>query len=365
MTIASSGARAPAGETSYEQRWRLASAVAVLLCLLYALLPRDAVAVDTLLYSGVEALAGAAILMGVRLYRPHAPTAWWTLAGALFAWSLADLIWGLYQGAGKDPFPSWADPFYLLGYALIGAAFTIAARARATRVDLRSLIDPAIVCVAVGFAAWVFQIQPAIEDPDTGGFGKFVAVVYPICDLLLAGIAARLIFGARWGDRSLVLLVFGLGLILAGDLQYASAPEEAVYTLVLADTLLLGGAATIGLAGLHPTMTTLTAPYTGPSDPDENLTARLVGVAFTALVVPGVVMVQHFRGDAVNLAAALITTTALGGLLVLRYAYTARSARKTAQRERTLSRFAAELLQSGEQDTIYGVAERAASELIG
>jgi signal transduction histidine kinase len=50
---------------------------------------------------------------------------------------------------------------------------------------------------------------------------------------------------------------------------------------------------------------------------------------------------------------------------VLRYAYSAASARKAAQRERTLSRFAAELLQGGERDAINGVAERAASELIG
>ena len=50
---------------------------------------------------------------------------------------------------------------------------------------------------------------------------------------------------------------------------------------------------------------------------------------------------------------------------MLRYAYSAASARKAAQRERTLSRFAAELLQGGERDAINGVAERAASELIG
>ena len=76
--------------------------------------------------------------------------------------------------------------------------------------------------------------------------------MYPICDLLLAGIAARLIFGARWGDRSLVLLVIGLGLILAGDLQYASAPEEAVYELVFADTLLLGWRGQPGARGPAP-----------------------------------------------------------------------------------------------------------------
>ena len=365
MTITSSGAQAPAGETGFEERWWLAVVAAVLVCITYALVPRDRVALDTILYAGVEAVAGVAILIGVRLYRPNAPSAWRALAAALFSWTVADVIWGVYQGADKDPFPSWADPFYLLGYALIGVAFTIAARARATRIDLRSLIDPAIVCVAVGFAAWVFQIQPAIEDPGTDGLSKFVAVMYPLCDLLLAGVAARLIFGARWGDRSLVLLVIGLGLILAGDLQYASAPEEAVYALVFADTLLLAGAASLGLAGLHPTMTALTAPRRGPSDPDENLTARLVVVAFTALIVPGVVMVQHFRGDAVDLAAALITTTALGGLLVLRYAYGATRARKAAQRERTLSLFAGELLEGGERDTLNGVAERAASALIG
>ena len=365
MTTASSGAQAPAAETSFEQRWRVALVAAVLVCLAYALIPRDSVAVDTILYAGLEALAGVAIIIGIRLHRPNAPTAWWALAAALFSWMVADVIWGFYQAADKDPFPSWADPFYLLGYALIGVAFAIAARARATRIDLRSLIDPAIVCVAVGFAAWVFQISPAIEDPATDGISKFVAVMYPICDLLLAGIAARLIFGARWGDLSLILLVIGLGMILAGDLQYASAPEEAVYALVFADTLLLGGAAAIGLAGLHPTMTALTAPRRGPDDPDENLAARLVGVAFTGLIVPIVVVIQHYRGDAVDLAAALITATTLGGLLVLRYAYSAARARKAAQQERTLSRFAGELLQGGERDTLDAVAAQAASELIG
>ena len=361
MTITSSGAQAPAGETSFEQRWWLAFVAAVLVCISYALIPRDSVALDTIMYAGVEAAAGVAILIGVRLYRPNAPGAWWALAAALFSWTVADVIWGFYQGADKDPFPSWADPFYLLGYGLIGVAFTIAARARATRIDLRSLIDPAIVTVAVGFAAWVFQIHPAIEDPETDGFSKFVAVMYPICDLLLAGIAARLIFGARWGDRSLVLLVIGLGMILAGDLQYASAPEEAVYELVFADTLLLAGAASLGLAGLHPTMTALTAPRRGPSDPQENLTARLVVVGFTALIVPIVVIIQHYRGDAVDLAAALITTTLLGGLLVVRYAYSAARARKAAQRERTLSRYAASCCRaaSGKRSTASPSGRRA------
>src|SRR4051794_21151892 len=175
MTVTSSGAQAPAGERS-EERWRLVFAGAVLVCIVYALIPRDNVALDTILYVGVEAAGGMAILVGVQRYRPHAPTAWWALAGTLFSWAVGDVIWGLYQEADKDPFPSWADPFYLLGYGLIGLAFAIAARARATRIDLRSLIDPAIVCVAVGFAAWVFQIHPAIDDPGTDGFAKFVAV---------------------------------------------------------------------------------------------------------------------------------------------------------------------------------------------
>ena len=117
-------------------------------------------------------------------------------------------------------------------------------RGRGPHASTCALIDPAIVTVAVGFAAWVFQIHPAITDPDTDGFSKFVAVV-PDLRPAAAGIAARLIFGARWGDRSLVLLVIGLALILAGDLQYASAPE-AVYELVLADTLLLAGVASLG-----------------------------------------------------------------------------------------------------------------------
>jgi signal transduction histidine kinase len=363
VTIESEATLAPAGDAEGERRWRLAALAAVVLIAAFAAIPTDRVIARTVVYAGAELAAAGAVLAAIRHYRPPSPAAWRLLGGALLAWTVADALWGAYQAADREPFPSLADPFYLIGYAFIAAGLLAAGRARAGRLGVRTLIDPAIIMVVGGYAAYVYIIAPAIDNPDLNGSATALAVAYPVCDVALAGIAARMVFTEHGSERCLRLLVGAIMLVLAGDVIFATAGDQRQHSVLLADALLMAGALTIGLAAVHPSMTSLTAPHRGGAR--ENRTVRVIAVSFTCAVVPVIVLIEVAQDESAHLGAALIASTALAILLVLRYAHSATSARQAAHRERVLSRCAAEMLAGGTPDDLRQAAERAAHELTG
>ncbi|HEX5617046.1 MAG TPA: ATP-binding protein [Solirubrobacteraceae bacterium] len=362
MSATSSGSNAPAGDAG-DRLWWITVAAAALLCVAYPLIPLDRVLVRTLLTVGGDAVAAAAIVVGVRRYRPRLPGVWLLLAGGLACWLVADVIWGFYQAAGDDPFPSWADPFYILGYPLFAAGLLIATRARSLAFDPRTVIDPAIVTLGAGYAAWVFLVRPVVNDSEVEGLGKLLAVIYPVGDLLLVAVAARLILVGHWAALSLRILIGGLALVLAGDVWYALAPDTSLYTLRWADVCLLAGVLAIGLAGLHRSMTALTERQPGMRH--DRVAGRVFIVGITAVTVPVVLWIESARGESPPWLGAIITTTLLAALIVVRYAFSATWARRAAERESALHHYAAELLATGEADDLYRVAETSAGELVG
>jgi signal transduction histidine kinase len=355
--------KAPAGSAGDDWLWRVAVAGAVLLCVGCLVVPLDRVVVRTLVSVGGDVLAVLAIVMGVRRHSPRVPTAWLLLAGGLAMWAVGDLIWGVYQAHDEEPFVSWSDPFYLLGYPMMAAGLLIASRARSPGFDARSIIDPAIITVAVGFAAGVFIVAPVLDDPSVHGLEKIVAVSYPVGDVLVIAVATRLILDSQWRDFSLAMLLAGLSLVFVGDLWYALAGEDKIFALPVADTLLLAGVVSIGLAGLHPSMRALTERHAEMAA--ESVAVRL-GVAVGAIVtVPLVLLIQVMRGGSLYPIGAVAATTLLAALVVIRYALSAARARRSAAREETLRRYAVDLLAAHGTDDLYRVAEKAADDLAG
>src|SRR6188472_1140017 len=97
--------------------WHVAVVVALVLWAAYLLVPADwMVARHIIIYPAADLAAAVAVLYGVRLYRPRWPSAWRLIAGGVFSFAVADLIYGVHQVAGTEPFPSAADVFYLAAY---------------------------------------------------------------------------------------------------------------------------------------------------------------------------------------------------------------------------------------------------------
>ena len=232
----------PAARASDTRLWRAAAGFGLLMCLVYALIPAsNEIARNVVVYPLTAACAVAAAFVGVRRYRPSAPAAWLLIAGGFATYLVGDLIWAVYLLQERSPFPSPADVFYLAGYPVIAAGLVIAVRRRGAVVDARAWLDAGMVAAVGALLGWIFLARPTIDDPSLSAWETFVAISYPVGDLLLLVVAARFLMGATWRVRSLELLVLGLVFTLAGDVLFQlslTGPENEPFT---GDVLLLLG----------------------------------------------------------------------------------------------------------------------------
>ena len=363
MATVDGAARPDVARAADTRLWQAALALGLVLCAVQAAVPAQHVVFrDLILYPLIELGAVAAILVGVRRYRPADPRAWLLIAGCLFLFACGDLVWGIYEVMDRDPFPSVADAFYLSGYPLLFAGLVVAIRRGTPSSDKRALLEAGMVGVSAALITWVYVVQPARADPSLTTLETAVVIAYPLADVLVLAAAVRYILGASWHALALRLLVLGLGLTLVGDSLYALDVLSRVEGgLRLVDTLLLLGVVAIGLAGLHRSMPALT-------EPPEQVSPRL-GTAWLALLVgiflvpPAVLLVQAARGKPLYLTAAIVATTILSFLLVARFADVTARARRAAEREAALSRYAGELLRADGTDELFAVATRTANEL--
>jgi signal transduction histidine kinase len=256
------------------------------------------------------------------------------------------------------------DLFYLAGYPLIAGGLVVAvARRRPLGVDLRALFDAAMATVIAGLLAWVYVIDPVLDDPDLSGSEALVTVAYPVGDLLLVAVAARFVVGSSWKALSLRLLVAGLGLTLVGDVMFALSIIDGDQGDRVVNSILLTAVVLIGTAGLHPSMGALTEEAGDPAEQSDAVRAMLLA---GALVVPPVVVItQEARDEPLYLAAALAAMILMAALVAGRLYFITGGVRRAARRESTLRRYAAELLGAGNPDELFAAANRAAADLVG
>ena len=62
--------------------------------------------------------------------------------------------------------------------------------------DRASMIDALILTAGAGFLSWTFLINPYLENPDLTALEKAISIAYPLCDVLMLAILARLAIGA-------------------------------------------------------------------------------------------------------------------------------------------------------------------------
>jgi signal transduction histidine kinase len=362
---------APVGEHAADIRgndarlWQAALAAGLLLCVAYAVVPTERIVLrDLAIYTLAELGAILAIVAGVRRYRPAAPLAWLLIAGGLALWTVGDLLWSVYEIAGRDPFPSPADIFYLDGYPLLAAGLFIAFWRRSPGRDQRPLIDAGIVAVSATLLAWVYIVEPARADASLGTLETLVSVAYPFGDILVLAVAVRFVLGSNWHVPALRLLVLGLALTLVADVVYAlDVLARLQENTLFVDTTLLLGVVLIGVAGLHPSMTALT------EEPDEERArtdvVRLSLIACVCLVPLAVLTAQAVRDKPLYLAASISAIVVLSALVVTRLIVVTEHAQRAADREASLRRYADDLLSASGREELIALAERAGGELTG
>jgi diguanylate cyclase (GGDEF)-like protein len=294
-------------------------ACAPLFAALYYLLPTTGLA-RTFAYPVFGIIATAAILVAIRFGRPARPRSWALIAAGLVALSAGDVVYSiLFLNAEEVPYPSVADAAYVLGYVFLAFGIHGLARGRMAGGDRLPMIDGAILASGAASIFWLAIIRPAIHG-SVDVLAATISLAYPCLDLVLLGLAFRVLLSSGARPRYLEIFVAGLALYFAADVIYAMAVLEGTYSNVHpVDLLWIVGVTLWGAAALHPSTREPVATVEGRSSLSRS---RLALLAVAAMLAPAILAVRAIGGGADEELGLIVGWTLLFGLVLIRLATT-------------------------------------------
>jgi signal transduction histidine kinase len=300
----------------------IGSAASLIYLVIPTSIPLPALVPRLLLYQGVSASAVVALVVGVRRHRPPNPLPWYLLIAGQVIYLLADLTFHtMHDLLHSTAFPSPADVLYVVHYPFVVIAILQLARSRSRGSDRESLIDASIIAIGVGVLSLVFLIEPAVAASQQSLLMRSAAAAYPIMDMLVLAVAARLVVGAGLRRPAFYLLTSSLAVLLATDTGYIYLQLNGVYqTDSLAGRLLDAGWLSfyllLGAAALHPSMRTLSER--DPRSRSRLRRRRLAFLAGAALLTPTAIVLQSFSGDQQDTAVLAVACAVLFLLVIYR-----------------------------------------------
>jgi len=311
---------------------------------------------------GLIGLSGVlAIVAGVVINRPARKAPWLLLLAANLSFAVGQVSFLFLTEImkAKVPFPSIADGFYLATYPLYAAGMLIFIWSRTPDRDRRSLIDALTLTVGLALPSWIYLILPYVHDPGLSWLQKSVAIAYPLGDVLVLAMIARLIVPGTARTRSVQLLTLGTVGLLASDVSFGL--EQLHGTFHSGSVVVLGWAVFYGAwgaAALDPSMTELTRPVA--RQPAMTSPFRLIVLMLASFIAPAVLLIQSVTGQ--NHDDKLIAAfSALLYLLVLsRLWEVAASHRRILRRERTVRLAGPSLASAVSVTEVVTIIERAA-----
>jgi diguanylate cyclase (GGDEF)-like protein len=306
------------------RRWLLVGVLAVIAVGLLAMPVAPGSKPYAAYYVASAAVALAVALLGVRINAPSSARPWTFLMLGLACRIVGDVIWfSLVSLQDSAPYPSIADVWYLASFPLMAFGLILMVRRREPRGDGGAILDTAIIVTGWTVLVAVFVIAPTVTETTQDLFSRAVSTAYPVGDLTLLAVLARL-----WTTSGLVLRAYrflgtGLLFLFAGDIGYdvvflttGRPPEGPWFDLsyLLAYTFLAA-------ATLHPTMRGLTeAAAVGD---ERTMRPRLVALAVASSLAPASLLIEGLRGRPLlwqiiapaSILLATLVITRLGGLL--------------------------------------------------
>lgn len=240
-------------------------------------------AIEWILFGAISVIS---IVVGMRWHRPARIAPWLLFAASVASLAVGDVIYAMGR-------PDIAEFFYLALFVLVPMGLLqLTRRGGSILADRARLLDVlAFTCSAL-LVVWVFMIG------DNGMIGTISAADI-IGDLLVVGVAARLVAAAGWRNWSAILLCLGGIGLLAGNITYSIWPgplAEIGYIVLYLSW---------GAAALHPSMARLTEPSGARPGPWRGRWAALLGAAVAT--PPIVLLIEALSGtvrDGVLIAIA-------------------------------------------------------------
>ncbi|WP_285620271.1 GGDEF domain-containing protein [Kineosporia sp. NBRC 101677] len=134
-------------------------------------------------------------------------------------WATGEVYTVVAFEQGWETYPSLADLVYFFGYFPMAMAVL-----RLDRKDIPgrrsgSLLDAAIVSLSVATLAVTFLVQPVVSDSSQPLLVRAVSSVYPLIDVMLVYLIARLLGGDRTRTRSVLWLATAMISTLTADVM--------------------------------------------------------------------------------------------------------------------------------------------------
>ena len=331
---------------------------AVLVALYYA---QPGLRAETWGLIGLSGVCG--IVAGVTINRPSRTLPWLLLAAALTSFTAAQVSFLVAQGSGIHlSFPSFADLPYLLTYPLCACGLLIFIRCRTPDRDRRSLIDAMTLTAGLALLSWIYLILPYVHSLQLSWLQKSVAIAYPLGDLLVLALLARLLAPGAGRTRTVEFLTLGVLGVLTSDVAYGLIQVHGMFhngTVVdLGWAVFYGG---WGAAALHPTMTKLTKPV--PRQRAQVSRVRLIVLMLASLIAPVVLCIESFRFRGGDLIVIAVFSALLYLLVLSRLSDVAASLGRALGRERTVRQAGASLVSAVTVEQV-GAAVRSATDTL-
>ncbi len=318
---------------------------------------------------GLIGLSGvSAIVAGVVINRPARKLPWLLLAAALASFTAGQVTFLVAQLIGTPlPFPSFADVLYLLTYPLAAAGLLIFIWWRTPGGDRRSVIDALTLTVGLALLSWIYLVSPYVHNPGLSWLQKSVAIAYPLGDVLVLAMLARLLApGSGRATRTGCVQLLTLGAVGALISDTAYGLIELHGTFHNGTVVDLGWAlfyAACGAAALHPAMTELATPVTRLRA--EISPVRLIVLMLVSLIAPAVLFTDSFRFRGGDLSVIAVFSAALYLLVLSRLSDVAASHRRALGRERVVRQAGVSLVAAASVDQAAAAVKSATDALLG
>jgi diguanylate cyclase (GGDEF)-like protein/PAS domain S-box-containing protein len=304
-----------------------------------------------------------AILAGVWLHRPARIVPWLMFAAGMASFAAGQLSFLIAARLGVMlPFPSFADVLYLLEYPLVAGGLLIFVYWRSPGGDRRSLIDALALTAGLALLSWTFLIRPYVHNGALSGLQKSVAIAYPLGDVLMLALLARMLAPGTGRIRCVYYLTAGLAACLIADSAYGWIELHGVFSN--GSVVDLGWAVfyiALGAAALHPSMTRLTEPV--PRQQVEVSPGRLALLMLASLIAP-VVLLAAPRGNATDVSVVAVFSAILYLLVLTRLWDAATSHRRALDRERVLREAGQPLVTATDMPNVAVAVKHATSALL-
>jgi diguanylate cyclase (GGDEF)-like protein len=251
----------------------------------------------------------AAVIAGVRRYRPVWSRPWWLVVATVGVSIGANLGWALAATPDGVPrFPSMGDVCFTLSMALLTASVYWWIRPGGHR---GGAIDAAIALTGGGAVIWVFVLTPLLFDGRFTGLRLGSYLLYVGVDLLILAFTVRVAVVTRVRTVAYRLMVAATSLWVVTDTVYyaglfSGAPVSGGGTMVgwLTAYVLVGAAA------LHPSMARSTGSM--PRNPAPMSRARLTGYVALTMLIAGLSVYGFENARPAHQAVQLVVMLGIG-----------------------------------------------------